>query len=61
MNKASGNVAIICKKNYALTVMMELGVTISDSNDKKTHEMINTTNKNNTIPKDTRLSNRYRL
>ena len=57
IDKASGNVGIICRRFYALVLMKELGVTICNSN--KTFEMINTTNENDVIDKHARFLNKY--
>ena len=61
-DKANGNVDFICKWFYALTLMKELRVTVSNNNNiKKTCEMIYTTNENDTIEKNTNFLNRYSL
>ena len=57
IDKASDNVAITCQIFHALT-LMELGVTIGNSNTNKTYEMINTTNENHIIDKHARFLNR---
>ena len=49
IDKASGNVSIICKRFYPLTLIKELGVTRGNSISNKTYETINTTNENNII------------
>ena len=41
--------------------MKELGVTIGNSNNNKTYEMMNTPNKNDIIDKSVRFLNRYIL
>ena len=71
IDKANGNMAIICKRFYkifynnksinALTLMKELGVTIGNRNNNKTCKMINTTNENDIVDKQTAFLNRYRL
>ena len=53
IDKASGKVAIICKRFCILTLMRELGVTIDNSNSSKTFELINTTNENDIVDKHT--------
>ena len=61
IDKANGNKAIIYKRFYALTLMKELGVTIGNRNNNKTWKMINTTNENDIVDKQTAFLNRYRL
>lgn len=60
-DKASGNVAIICKKVFAFTLTKGLGFIIGNSNNKKTDEMINTINENDIVDKHTKSLNKYRL
>ena len=55
------NVAIICKRFYALTMMKELGVTTGNNNNSKTYKMINITNEDDVLNKHTRFLNRCTL
>ena len=61
IDKASQNVAIIGKLFYASTLTKALDITISNSIDNKTYEMINTANANDIIDNHSRSLNRYRL
>lgn len=57
-DKASGKVAIICKRFCALTLMKELGVTKGNWNSSISYEIINTTNENDIIDKHTSFMKR---
>ena len=57
-DKASGKVAIICKRICALTLMKELGVTKGNWNSSISYEIINTTNENDIIDKHTSFMKR---
>ena len=46
IDKASGNVAITCKRFYVLKLLKELGVTIGGSINNKNFGLVNTTNEN---------------
>lgn len=61
IGKTGGNVAVICKRIYALILIKELGVNIGNNSNNKTYEMINTTNKKGIIDQHTRFLKRHRL
>ena len=60
-DKASGNVAFICKIFFDFTLTKGLGFIIGNSNNKKTDEMINTINENDVVDKHTKSLNKHRL
>ena len=51
IDKTNCNVVIICNIFYDLTLMKELGVHISNSNNNKTYETMISTNENDIIDK----------